>query len=228
MEDVKYSFRKSNRAKRMSLSITSSKGLEIILPAGFSEADGLAFLKKKKDWVEKHLDALKINAEASLVRETYPLIKELHFPCIYQTYKIRYLQSTKKTIELKEPVSGVLIISGKIKDARSCQAKLDAWLKQKAAVHLIPVMEKLADELGFKCGTVSIRLQRSRWGSCSANGDIRLNAKLLYYPKNLVRYVMIHELCHLKVFDHSPRFWKLVEHFEPHYKELKKALHHES
>lgn len=227
MEEIKYAFRRSNRAKRISLSITSARGLEIVLPKNCSEADGLAFLHKKKNWVSKHLNALTRDVTRSLAREEYPLIKECYFPCIHQTYKIRYLHSAKKTIEVKEPVAGILIVSGKIKDSRSCQPKLDAWLKQKAGIHLIPWIKKLADDLGFKCGAISIRVQRSRWGSCSANGNIRLNAKLLYFPKNVVRYVMIHELCHLKVFNHSPRFWSLVGYYEPNYKALKKALHHE-
>lgn len=226
MEHVKYVFRRSKRAKHISLSITAARGLEIVLPVNVSEADGLAFLNKKKNWALKHVNALKPDLGALLLaKEEFPLIRELNFPCINQIYKIRYLHTATKTIELKEPVSGILIVSGKIKDARSCQAKFDAWLKQKAAVHLIPMIEKLANELGFKYGTLSIRLQRSRWGSCSANGNIRLNAKLLYFPRAVVRYVMIHELCHLKVFNHSTRFWRLVERFEPGYKELKKALH---
>ena len=225
MEEFKYAFRKSNRAKRISLSVTAAHGVEIVLPAKFSEADGLSFLRKKKSWVEKHLNTLKLTIGTTLVKEDHPLIKELHFKCINQFYKIRYLHTAKKTIELKEPVDGVLIISGKIKDATTCQPKLDAWLKKKAALHLIPMMEKLALDTGFKHGTLSIRLQHARWGSCSANGDIRLNAKLLYFPRNVVRYVMIHELCHLKVFNHSPKFWKLVERFEPNYQTLKKDLH---
>lgn len=224
MEEIKYVLRRSNRAKRISLSITSARGLEIVLPKNYSEADGLAFLHKKKDWVAKHLNAFTHEVTKSLVREEHSLIRELHFPCIHQTYKVRYLHTTRKSINVKEPIVGVLIVSGKIKDARSCQSKLDEWLKKKAAMHLIPWLEQLANDLGFKCGTVSIRMQRLRWGSCSANGNIQLNAKLLYFPKNVVRYVMIHELCHLKIFNHSPRFWTLVESFEPNYKALKKML----
>lgn len=77
----------------------------------------------------------------------------------------------------------------------------------------------------FKFGKVSIRNQRSRWGSCSKKGNLNFNYRLALVPDILVDYVIVHELCHLGEFNHSKDFWKLVEQTIPNYTELRKQLH---
>jgi predicted metal-dependent hydrolase len=67
-------------------------------------------------------------------------------------------------------------------------------------------------------------LQRSRWGSCSPKLKISLNASLLFLPPHLVRYVLVHELCHTRHLDHSRRFWSLVARHEPLHKDRRREL----
>jgi predicted metal-dependent hydrolase len=69
-----------------------------------------------------------------------------------------------------------------------------------------------------------MRLQRTRWGSCSAQRTVSLNAALLLLEPELVRYLMVHELCHLRWLDHSRRYWRLVERFEPDFRALDRRL----
>ncbi|PHQ79583.1 MAG: hypothetical protein COB66_06550 [Coxiella sp. (in: Bacteria)] len=223
MIDFPYSFRHSKRAKQISMRIVPDRGLEVVLPVGASEARGLRFLKKHQDWVRKHADML---APKQILQEQqrYTLINEISFPCIDQTYKVRYLQMQRKHIDLKQPLPDVLIFTGDIKDSRCCQSKLDTWLKQQAKKHLLPLLKQFSDETGLIYRNASIRIQRTRWGSCSAEGDISLNAKLLYQSYAAVRYVMIHELCHLQELNHSSRFWHLVGQHVPNYKQLKVCL----
>ena len=85
-------------------------------------------------------------------------------------------------------------------------------------------LEEFNRYYGFSYGRVSIRNQRSRWGSCSSEGNLNFNCKLLCVRDELRDYVVVHELCHLKEMNHSKNFWALVAETIPNYKELRKEL----
>jgi predicted metal-dependent hydrolase len=101
-------------------------------------------------------------------------------------------------------------------------------LLDQAARHLVPRLKQLARIHGLTVNRVSIRNQRSRWGSCSRGGHICLNWRLMTMPDWVRDYVLIHELMHLKRMDHSPRFWKLVERACPDYQRARRYLREQS
>jgi predicted metal-dependent hydrolase len=72
----------------------------------------------------------------------------------------------------------------------------------------------------FKYGRVSIRNQRSRWGSCSSKGNLNFNFRIVTLPPHLVDYIIVHELCHRGEFNHSQKFWDLVSETQPDYEKL--------
>jgi predicted metal-dependent hydrolase len=98
--------------------------------------------------------------------------------------------------------------------------------KEKALKIIQDKVEVLNKVYGFAYGNITIRDQRSRWGSCSKRGDLSFNYRLVLLPERLLGYVVVHELCHLKEFNHSRAFWDLVALGDPDYllhkKELKK------
>jgi predicted metal-dependent hydrolase len=100
------------------------------------------------------------------------------------------------------------------------------YLEHKEKVEAL-VQDRIAfynTHYGFSIGNISIKNQKSRWGSCSANGNITINYKIIFLSPEQQDYVIVHELCHRGEFNHSPRFWALVERTIPEYKHIRKEL----
>jgi len=85
-------------------------------------------------------------------------------------------------------------------------------------------LEHFTKFYGFSYRRLSIRNQKSRWGSCSRRGDISINYRILFLPPHLADYILVHEICHLQELNHSKRFWELVGKASPDYRERRKEL----
>jgi len=85
-------------------------------------------------------------------------------------------------------------------------------------------VRELAEEHGFNLNKITIRNQKTKWGSCSQKGNLNFHYKLIFLDSEVRDYVIIHELCHLRVMNHSSHFWREVENILPNYKEQKRAL----
>ena len=91
-----------------------------------------------------------------------------------------------------------------------------------------PIIEKkvrfFADKMGVEYGKITIRNQKTRYGSCTAKGNLNFNCLIMLMPEEIIGYVIVHELCHIKEMNHSHRFWKAVEDILSDYKERRKWL----
>ena len=91
-----------------------------------------------------------------------------------------------------------------------------------------PIIEEkvrlFADKMGVEYGKITIRCQKTRYGSCSAKGNLNFNCLIMLMPEKIIDYVIVHELCHIKEMNHSRRFWNEVESILPDYKERRKWL----
>lgn len=96
--------------------------------------------------------------------------------------------------------------------------------KEEARQLVAGCVERVNATYGFRFGRISIKNLRMNWGSCSVRGNLNFNYKLVFLPPRLAEYVVAHELCHLREFNHSPRFWNLVARVFPDHRELRKAL----
>ena len=104
------------------------------------------------------------------------------------------------------------------------RAAIRSVLSERALQRIRERLQYYAPRVGVNPGRVAIREQKTRWGSCSGKGNLNFNWKLIMAPPPVLDYVVIHELCHLREFNHSPRFWALVEGQMPDYKAWKKWL----
>lgn len=149
------------------------------------------------------------------------LPKKLSLKAINETWEIIYKLSFTRnaTIKIIEPKT--IIITSRLRDRRYA---LHKWLQLQGRKHLIPWLDNLSMQTNLPYNRVSIRGQKTRWGSCSSDKNINLNYKLLFLEPDFVNYIIIHELCHTMHLNHSREFWQLVNDFYPNYRELRKQL----
>jgi predicted metal-dependent hydrolase len=119
---------------------------------------------------------------------------------------------------------GVLQVRTRDESDREVGRVLLRWLAATATRELGPRLEALSSETGIDYSRMHLRRQRTRWGSCSSRGAISLNICLLFQAPPVVRYLMIHELCHRRHMNHSQRYWRLVESLEPDWRALDAEL----
>jgi predicted metal-dependent hydrolase len=113
-----------------------------------------------------------------------------------------------------------LIISGDISDIEQVTAILTRQLKSLAKKYFLPLCEKAAEDIGVTFNRLTIRGQKTRWGSCSSKGNINLNYKLLFVTPQQLHYVIYHEMVHLIHFNHSKMFWSALEQYIPNAREI--------
>jgi predicted metal-dependent hydrolase len=135
---------------------------------------------------------------------------------------VQYEASARRT--LRDCGDGRLLlgVSG-AGDAEIGRALL-GWLYRTAAEHLGAAIEDLSRQTGLDYARLQLRRQRTRWGSCSSTGTISLNVCLMFQRPEVVRYLLLHELCHRRHMNHSRRFWRLVESFEQDWRALDAEL----
>lgn len=212
--------RESDRARRVRLVMTLRDGLVVVVPRGFDQREIPAIVERKRPWIERaavRADARRARVSAEDPTEL-PAVLELR--CLGAEWGVEYLPSragpgaTMRTAVRERP-GRRLVVQGGLGDAAACRAALRRWLTRKARTTIVPRLAVLAHEHGFAMGPVSVRAQRTRWASCSRRRAISLNVKLLFLPPALVDYVLLHELCHTVVPDHSPAFWVLLAEHDP-------------
>jgi len=198
----------SNKAKYLRLQINHANELEVILPKRYKHEKAEDFILQKKNWILKHL---KEKQKAGF----YFLGKEINVQVNYNLFvkKPQIIYSHKKLIA--NIPAGYSFTQDEV---------YNSWLKHKAKIYIPKRVGELSKLTGFNFSRITIRSQKTRWGSCSANSVLSFNYRLLRFDEKVIDYVIIHELCHLKELNHSKKFWKLVEKYCPNYKSLKRKL----
>lgn len=208
--------RRSPRAKRIRLRIDPSGLIEVVVPKGFNLRELPSLLDRHDEWVVQTLERL--GRDITLYRAEAP--GRIELPAIGEVWQITYLGDDGGRYGCREKGGGELRVSG----GHHWQQALRRWLLRKGQKHLLPWLEQVSQETGLHYKDVSVRLQRSRWGSCSARQRINLNAALLFLPPEQVRYLLVHELSHTLQMNHSPAYWETVASHQAQYRELDRAL----
>ena len=150
-----------------------------------------------------------------LARQVVERPEAIQLPAVGESWLVEYRKIGVRTVAARTDSPGRIVVYGATGDVKQCHAALRRWLARRAKKVLVPWLQSLSRETELQYSKLTIRSQKTRWGSCSAKKNISLNCKLLFLPRDVVRYVLVHELCHTFELNHSTLFWSLVRQLEP-------------
>jgi len=205
-DDTAMRVRISARARRLAIRVYPDARVEVVAPRRARPREIERFVAEHREWIDaKRAQALRNRPEP----QVFPPDRiELRATGENFGLQITGGSGRLRIGELGTTSERILRIDGAVTDLR---AALRAWLMRAARERLEPRVAALAADTGVSFERVSIRRQRSRWGSCSVRGTISLNACLLFQRPEVVGYLVIHELMHVKHMNHSAAFWRAVE-----------------
>jgi predicted metal-dependent hydrolase len=213
-QHLSYLLRVSPRARVVRLVIRPGSGLEVVVPRGTPQARVEEVLADKARWIAATLQRVAREALSSQPR------------CLEDGQALSVAGRTLRLALYEGAPAGRYraVLEGETLALRihdfaqeTIRRALEAWYRQQARSVFDERLAACNAAYGFTFGRVSIKEQKSRWGSCSRRGNLNFNWRLLLAPLPVLDYVVIHELCHLKELSHSARFWALVARACPDY-----------
>jgi predicted metal-dependent hydrolase len=193
--------------RRRSIGIKVHRG-EVVVSAPFRAPleEIRAFVTQKARWIEKHL-----------VHQRQSLQQQPQRPQAGGT--LQFLGRPLQLVSVPG-LRGARFVADRLElggDAARHGDLIARWLAQQAAAYLPGRVQAFAPLVGVQPRALGVRYYKSRWGSCNTRGELQFNWMLLMAPPEVVDYVVVHELAHLRHFNHSPAFWQLVEQVMPDY-----------
>ncbi len=205
MNEIAYSVRRSERARRVRVTVDAARGIEVVLPRRAAEREAAAAIRELRPWIERRVAELE-RARATVAARggTVPYLGD----------SLRLVTQPDRTRVHRR--GGELLVPSGPDEGRSA---LERWYRRSARREIEPRLDHACGALGRPYSKLTIRGQRTRWASCSPSGAMSFNWRLLLAPAAVLEYVVWHEACHLEVMDHSPRFWSLLETWRPDYRD---------
>ena len=214
MKELDYTIKRHKTTRALRLRIGSDGALCVTAPWYVPEFVIHSFVNSKADWIENH--------------RTHLTPKRTGIPekvCLFgkETLEIKIVEAHQKNPVIKKYEKSLRIGISPLTQNRekSVLDALQTFYKEEAECYFAERLPHFAQMIGVQYQQYTVKNQSTRWGSCSALGNINLNVRLIHEPKDVIDYVIVHELCHLKEMNHSAAFWRLVASVCPNYKILR-------
>jgi predicted metal-dependent hydrolase len=218
---IPYRIRRSERARRARI-LVDGDGVEVVVPRRFPLRDVEPFVEEKRAWIERTLRRLR-ETEAELPAAR--LDDGGHAPYLGDSLRLavrvepgrqrEHVARRGHELRVALPASAERLLpeDGALREA------LERWYRRRARAEVAPRLDAACARTGTTYSGLQIRGQRTRWASCSSSGAMSFNWRLLLAPAEILDYVVEHEVAHLELLDHSPRFWRLLAARCPEWRE---------
>ena len=209
--------RESRRSRRLCVRVDRDAVVEVVVPRGTPRRYVASFLAEHEAWIARRV----AHASARPVEPFPPTLVALD--AIGESWRL-HLAAGRGRPRLVDSTRGLLQVHGADVDAAALQKLLRRWVIARGRDVLPDLATAFARDAGFALGGVQVRTQRTRWGSCSTRRVLSLNAAVLFQSPAVLRYLLAHEVAHLRHMNHSRAFWAAVAGLEPRWRELDRQL----
>jgi predicted metal-dependent hydrolase len=219
VDPLPYRIRRSDRARHARI-VVDAEGVEVVVPRRMALRHVEPFVREKQPWIERTLKRYQQAATSGPVHVALRDGGEL--PYLGEQLFLRVRVEPGRTRPHVSRRGDSLVV----KVGRTAQLRdaVERWYRRRARDEVAKRLDAAVARAGTRYTGLTIRAQRTRWASCSSTGSMSFNWRLLLAPEAILDYVVEHEVAHLDVLDHSPRFWRLVAGRCPDYKQHERWL----
>lgn len=221
MSDFPFVIRHSRRASNVRI-VVKLTGIELVVPLAASEADAVRFLEQNRDWIARKLS--EVQGRASVQQfSSRPLLRSgsvvpfqgVSTPVLIQksnSQRLRVVKHDEGPFEVFSPADCPVEIDSHIR------AALFTWIRPWMQRETLLISRQYGANHNLYPREIRIKQMKSRWGSCGPHNDINLNWTLAFAPASALKYVVVHELSHIRYRNHSADFWALVGELMPEWR----------
>ena len=196
--------------------------IKVRVPQSLSENRIRELITKRKPWITSKL---RESTKRPPLRSK-EFVSGESFPYLGRNYRLKVVFGEEPSLKMKGGYLVSTVLKTDTTPQETTRSMLVSWYRKQAEKRLGEKTDRLAGIVGVSPKSVSVKSYKSRWGSCSVNGDISFNWRIVLAPHRIIDYVVVHELCHLREHNHSPHFWRQVEKHVPDWKECRDWLRH--
>lgn len=212
-----YIHRTHPRARHIKIRVQPPDQVIVVTPRWIKPADITRFLSQQEAWVQMQLEKVSKYTFGETT-DTVTVFGKIYQKCIsYQANRPSGVNIESNQLFINPLVDPNLTSASKLDS--SIRTQLHSFLKRTASQYIIPRTQALSEQMSLTYRQLTLRAQKTRWGSCSSQKNVNFNWRLVHCPTEIIDYVIIHELAHLKHMNHSTQFWQLVTQHNPAHRE---------
>lgn len=200
---ISYLLRISARSRKLTIKIDHDGQVIVTAPKFVPKYKVAEFVESARGWIESQMQAQRGKPTLLSATSCYYFGKE---------YTVKVSARADGTVTVARDV---LIAAPLITSHKSLLALLNSWLKNRAVEYITKRVYELSERMELPFAGLAFKQQKTRWGSCSSQKNLNFNWKLIHAPKEVIDYVIIHELAHTREMNHGRKFWDLVARFDP-------------
>lgn len=212
---IDYIHKTHPRSRSIKIKVESSGQVVVVTPRRFSQSQLDQFVQQSEPWIQQALHKQQRQPMMNTANMVMLFGKKYHKKMIISPELVPGV--TVKT-ESSLEASGTLTLTTQQANSVQLQKILTRFLKNTAEKYILPRTYQLAEKMDISFSKITLRAQKTRWGSCSSTGTLSFNWRLVHFEPAIIDYVIIHELAHRTHMNHSAQFWHLVAQFDAEYR----------